>query len=61
MSHANINWDPNEHPHIRYRLFARAIKVKGLAQMGNLYPHLQARLNQTIAGQLETRTTTDGN
>ena len=60
MSHANIDWDPNEQINLRYRLYTRAIKVKGLAQMGKLYPYLQARLNQTIVQQLETQIISDG-
>lgn len=47
--------NPNEQLTLRYRLFTRAIKVKGVSQMGNLYPYLQTRLDQTVAQQLETQ------
>ena len=60
MSTANIDWDPNEQINLRYRLYTRAIKVNGLAQMRSLYPYLQDRLIQTIAQHLETQTVSDG-
>lgn len=60
MRHANIDCDPNEQINLRYRLYTRAIKVKGLAQMDTLYPYLQTRLNQTIAQQLDAQFDSDG-
>lgn len=60
MSHANIDLNPNEQITLRYRLFARAIRVKGLAQIGTLYPYLQARLNQIIGGELEPLVIAEG-
>lgn len=56
ISHDNIDWDPSEAINLRHRLPTRAIKVKGLPQIEALYPYLQARLNRTIAQQLEAQT-----
>lgn len=53
MSHADIDWDPNEQISLRYRLFARAIRVKGLAQIGTLFPYLGERLNLIVTRDLE--------
>lgn len=61
MSNANVDWDPNEPTAVHYRLFARAIRVKGLAQMGTLYPYLEAKLNKVVARRLEPRIIADGN
>ena len=60
MSHAEIDWDPNEQIALRYRLFARAIRVKGLAQIQGLYPYLQAKLDQTVASRLKPQVERDG-
>ena len=59
MSHAEIDWDPNEQIALRYRLFARAIRVKGLAQIDGLYSYLRAKLDQTVARRLKSHITVD--
>ena len=59
MGHADIDWDPNEQISLRYRVYTRAIKIKGVAQIGTLYPYLQESLNQTMARQLESQTVSD--
>ena len=61
MSHANIDWDPNEQIMLRYRLFARAIRVKGLSQLEVLYPYLQAKLDEVVTREIEPQVVTDGN
>ena len=61
LGHANVDWDPNEQIALRYRLFARAIRVKGLTQFGTLYPYLEAKLSQIIVRELESESTAEGN
>ena len=61
MSHANIDWDPNQQIMLRYRLFARAIRVKGLSQLEVLYPYLQAKLDEVVTREIEPQVVTDGN
>ncbi|MCJ1454854.1 hypothetical protein MMC28_005207 [Mycoblastus sanguinarius] len=60
LGHANVDWDPNEQIALRYRLFARAIRVKGLTQFGTLYPYLEAKLSQIIVRELESESTAEG-
>lgn len=48
MHHGEVSLDPNEQAAHRYRLFSRAIKITGLAQIAALQPHLQARLEKTL-------------
>jgi len=57
MSHSEIDLDPDEQINLRYRLFARAIRINGLSQINALQPYLQARLEDTFAKELATRNT----
>lgn len=41
MDHEEIPLDPNEQAAHRYRLFSRAIKITGLAQIATLQPYLR--------------------
>lgn len=61
ISHENTDWDPSEQINLRHRLPTRAIRVKGLPRIETLYPYLQARLNRTIAQQIEAQTNPYGN
>ncbi len=49
MSHTEIFYDANEQIDLRYRLFARAIRINGVSQIDVLQPYLEARLVKTIA------------
>ncbi|KAL9034573.1 MAG: hypothetical protein Q9180_005329 [Flavoplaca navasiana] len=53
MSHSVIQLDPNEQTNLRYRLFARAIRINGVSQLENLSPYLQARLEETVAQKMD--------
>ena len=55
MNHTEISLDPNEQTSLRYRLFSRAIKINGLAQMNTLYPYLQARLEQSFERNVDLK------
>lgn len=57
MSHSKIDLDPDEQINLRYRLFARAIRINGLSQINALQPYLQARLEDTFAKELAARNT----
>jgi len=57
MSRSEIDLDPDEQINLRYRLFARAIRINGLSQINALQPYLQARLEDTFAKELATRNT----
>lgn len=52
-------FDPNEQAAHRYRLFSRAIKITGLAQIAALQPHLQARLEKTLHEKIGTQPTSE--
>ena len=60
MSHDQIQWDPNEQINLRYRLFARAIRINGLSQIQALQPYLQVRLEKTPNSMIEPRTKSSG-
>ena len=60
MSHAEIQLDPNEQINLRYRLFARAIRINGLSQINALQPYLHARLTKTFQKRIDSQITTDG-
>lgn len=60
MRHTEIQWDPNEQINLRYRLFARAIRINGLSQINTLQPYLQARLERTFSEKIGPQITTDG-
>ena len=49
MSHTEIRYDASEQINMRYRLFARAIRINGLSQINALQTYLQARLAKTLA------------
>jgi hypothetical protein len=55
MSNTETKWDPNEQINLRYRLFARAIRIKGLTQISILQGYLQSRLERTFEDMLEPR------
>ena len=48
MSNNELKWDPNEQINLRYRLFARAIRINGSAQIRTLQVYLQSRLAKTF-------------
>ena len=48
MSNSELKWDPNEQINLRYRLFARAIRINGSAQISTLEGYLQLRLAKTF-------------
>ena len=53
--------DPEEQKAARYRLFARAIKVTGRAQIAALQPFLQSRLEQSWFHAMGSKRQADGN
>ena len=57
MHHGDVSLDPNEQAAHRYRLFSRAIKITGLAQIAALQPYLQARLERTLHEALDSQPT----
>ena len=59
MSHTEIDWDPNEQTNLRYRLFARAIRINGLSQTNTLQPYLHARLRRTLKEKIDPQIATD--
>ena len=59
MHHGEVSLDPNEQAAHRYRLFSRAIKITGLAQIAALQPYLQARLEKTLQETIGTQPTSD--
>ena len=60
MSHNETQFDPNEQLNMRYRLFARAIRINGLSQLDNLQPYLQARLQKTLDEKISPQILVDG-
>ena len=48
MSNNEQKFDPNEQTNLRYRLFARAIRINGSAQIRTLQVYLQSRLAKTF-------------
>ena len=59
MSHADQSFDPNEQMNLRYRLYARAIRINGLSQIDALLPHLTARCEQTFERELDPKVPAD--
>ena len=57
MTHVKIALDPNEQINLRYRLFARAIRLNGVAQLESLVPYFQVRLEQTFTKELDAQLT----
>ena len=57
MAHARISFDPNEQTNLRYRLFARAIRLNGIAQLESLEPYLRARLEQSLTKEIDLQLT----
>lgn len=60
MKHTTIDLDPNEQTAARYRLYSRAIRIVGLAQISALQPYLQARMQETLYKHIDARGSTDG-
>jgi len=60
MKHTTINLDPNEQTAARYRLYSRAIRIIGMAQISALQPYLQARLQETLHKHIDARDSTNG-
>ena len=53
MSNNELRLDPNEQISLRYRLFARAIRINGSAQIRTLQVYLQSRLTKTFECLIE--------
>lgn len=60
MKHSDLSLDPNEQATHRYRLFSRAIKVIGLAQIASLQPYLQSKLQKALGEMIEAQPSTEG-
>lgn len=60
MSHSVLGLDPNEQISLRYRLFARAIRIKGSSQINLLHPYLETRLQKTLKEYIDPHVTADG-
>lgn len=59
MHYGDVSLDPNEQAAHRYRLFSRAIKITGLAQIADLQPYLQARLEKTLHETIGSQPTSE--
>ncbi|MCJ1248353.1 hypothetical protein MMC30_005570 [Trapelia coarctata] len=60
MKHTTVDLDPNEQTAARYRLYSRAIRIIGMAQISSLQPYLQARMQETLYRHVDARDSTDG-
>ena len=60
MNHTEIQMDPDEQENLRYRLFARAIRINGLSQISALQPYLQAGLKRIYQDTINPHIKTDG-
>ena len=60
MKHSELSLDPNEQAAHRYRLFSRAIKMKGLAQIEALQPYLQGKLEETLVRNIDSQPSVAG-
>jgi hypothetical protein len=60
MSLRELHLNPNEQTNLRYRLFARAIRINGLSQMKELQPYLEARMRKTFQEMIYPQILTDG-
>ena len=60
MSHAGIQFNPDEQISLRHRLFVRAIRINGVSQLKTLHPYLEARLGKTIENMVDPKITTEG-
>ena len=60
MSNSELKWDPNEQINLRYRLFARAIRINGSAQISTLQGYLQSRLAKTFQCMVEPQLNDEG-
>ncbi|KAG8528993.1 uncharacterized protein KY384_006682 [Bacidia gigantensis] len=57
LNHTQIPLDPNEQTNMRYRLFARAIRINGVAQMNVLQPFVQAKLDSILRKRIACKWT----
>ncbi|KAI9690295.1 MAG: hypothetical protein M1822_009256 [Bathelium mastoideum] len=57
LSHDEVAWDPNEQINLRYRLFARAIRINGVPQIKAIHPWLQQKAEKMLANKLNTQLT----
>lgn len=55
INHDERSFDPNEQSMHRYRLFSRAIKITGLAQIAALQPYLQAKCAGTLRNEIDSQ------
>ena len=60
MTHGELALDPNEQAAHRYRLFSRAIKIRGLAQVEALQPYLQEKLKGTLLRTIDSQPSVAG-
>lgn len=61
MSHADQYFDSNEQTNLRYRLYARAIRINGLSKINALLPNLTARCEKTFEKELDPNVPADNN
>ncbi|KAI9660584.1 MAG: hypothetical protein M1821_009936 [Bathelium mastoideum] len=57
LNHDEVAWDPNEQISLRYRLFARAIRINGVPQIKAIHPWLQQKAEKMLANKLNTQLT----
>lgn len=57
-----IELDPSDQTNatLRYRLFARSIRINGVAQISRLQKHLQLRLDRTCREYLDAQISGEG-
>lgn len=60
MKHTTVELDPNEQTAARYRLYSRAIRIIGMAQISALQPYLQARLQEALYRHIDSKNLSNG-
>ncbi|KAF7165201.1 hypothetical protein CNMCM5623_009467 [Aspergillus felis] len=60
FKHTMNKLDHHDHKVARSRLYGRLLQVNGPTNLAKLYPHLQKRLEQSLAHELEAGVSTDG-
>lgn len=60
MANEETTLDPNEQTAARYRLFSRAIKAVGTAQLPVLQPHLSKSMDRLMTRYIDSQDSVDG-
>ncbi|KAI9709132.1 MAG: hypothetical protein M1820_003578 [Bogoriella megaspora] len=60
LNHEEVALDPNEQINLRYRLFARAIRINGVPQIKAIHPWLQHKAEKVLATKLDAQLIDNG-